>query len=186
MSARGDLGVLDHHGHGSSRPSEEPTFWPLQEVNVMRSGGQGRSHSPTADPIAQFAGEIEAAPGSVSSFAVGVDRQRPFVVRSFVSEDSYRVIVVRIAHETHPLQALPRRIDRLDRRLCGDGGMGATAPGSASVARRPGVGPAGQPPRAAPQDGGPDRSGCQPLLSSRAGRSRSSHMPARGRCHQCD
>ena len=46
----------------------------------------------------QFAGEIEAAPGSVSSFAVGVDRQRPFVVRSFVNEDSYRVIVIRIAH----------------------------------------------------------------------------------------
>lgn len=46
----------------------------------------------------RFAGEIEAAHGSVSSFAVGVDRQRPFAVRSFVNEDSYRVIVIRIAH----------------------------------------------------------------------------------------
>jgi hypothetical protein len=46
----------------------------------------------------RFAGEIEVAPGSVASFAVGVDRQRPFAVRSFVNEDSYRAIVIRIAH----------------------------------------------------------------------------------------
>jgi hypothetical protein len=46
----------------------------------------------------RFAGEIEVAPRSVSSFAVGVDRQRPFAVRSLVNEDSSRVIVIRIAH----------------------------------------------------------------------------------------
>jgi hypothetical protein len=46
----------------------------------------------------RFAGEIEAPPRSVSSFAVGVDRQRPFAVRSLVNEDSNRVIVIRIAH----------------------------------------------------------------------------------------
>jgi len=45
----------------------------------------------------RFAGEIEVTPGSVASFAVGVDRQRPFAVRSFVN-DSYRAIVIRIAH----------------------------------------------------------------------------------------
>ena len=49
----------------------------------------------------RFAGELEAGSesGSVASFAVGVDRQRPFAVSSFVDEDSNtRVIVIRIAH----------------------------------------------------------------------------------------
>ena len=65
----------------------------------------GQPLYPTSNPSGlkvisevRFAGEIEAAPGSVSSFAVGVDRQRPFAVRSFVNEESYRVIIIRIAH----------------------------------------------------------------------------------------
>ena len=65
----------------------------------------GQPLYPTSNPSGlkvinevRFAGEIEAPPGSVSSFAVGVDRQRPFAVRSFVNEGSYRVIVIRIAH----------------------------------------------------------------------------------------
>ena len=49
----------------------------------------------------RFAGELEAGSesGSVASFAVGVDRQRPFAVSSVVDEDSNtRVIVIRVAH----------------------------------------------------------------------------------------
>jgi hypothetical protein len=49
----------------------------------------------------RFAGELEASgeSGSIASFAVGVDRQRPFAVSSFVDEDSNtRVIAIRIAH----------------------------------------------------------------------------------------
>jgi hypothetical protein len=48
----------------------------------------------------RFAGEIEAGneSGPVAAFVVGVDRQRPFAVSSFVDEDSNtRVIVIRIA-----------------------------------------------------------------------------------------
>jgi hypothetical protein len=49
----------------------------------------------------RFAGELESGsePGSVASFAVGVDRQRPFAVSSLVDGDSNtRVIVIRVAH----------------------------------------------------------------------------------------
>jgi hypothetical protein len=49
----------------------------------------------------RFAGELESGSesGSVAAFAVGVDRQRPFAVSSFVDEDSNtRVIVIRVAH----------------------------------------------------------------------------------------
>jgi hypothetical protein len=49
----------------------------------------------------RFAGELESGSesGSVASFAVGVDRQRPFAVSSFVDEDSnIRVIVIRVVH----------------------------------------------------------------------------------------
>jgi hypothetical protein len=65
----------------------------------------GQTLYPTSNPSGlkvinevRFAGEIEAAPRSVASFAVGVDRERPFAVRSFVNEGSYRVIVIRVAH----------------------------------------------------------------------------------------
>jgi hypothetical protein len=56
----------------------------------------------------RFAGEIEAGSesgsGSVASFAIGVDRQRPFAVSSFVDEASNtRVIVLRVAHQTASL-----------------------------------------------------------------------------------
>jgi hypothetical protein len=49
----------------------------------------------------RFAGEIESGSesGTVAGFAVGVDRQRPFAVSSFVDEDSNTgVIVIRVAH----------------------------------------------------------------------------------------
>lgn len=49
----------------------------------------------------RFAGEIESGSesGSVAAFVVGVDRQQPFAVSSFVDEDSNtRVIVIRVAH----------------------------------------------------------------------------------------
>lgn len=75
------------------------------QPGVVFAEAIGQPLYPTSNPSGlevinevQFAGEIEAATGSVSSFAVGVDRRRPFAVRSFVSEDSYRVIVIRVAH----------------------------------------------------------------------------------------
>ena len=49
----------------------------------------------------RFAGEYESygESSSVSSFVVGVDRQRPFAVSSFMDEISNaRVVVVRVAH----------------------------------------------------------------------------------------
>jgi hypothetical protein len=68
----------------------------------------GQTLYPTSNPSGlkviqevRFAGELESgsASGSVAAFAVGVDRQRPFAVSSFVDEDSNtRVIVIRVAH----------------------------------------------------------------------------------------
>jgi hypothetical protein len=49
----------------------------------------------------RFAGELESGSesGSVASFAVGVDRQRPFAVSSFADDGSNtRIIVIRVAH----------------------------------------------------------------------------------------
>lgn len=51
----------------------------------------------------RFAGELESSSesgsASVASFVVGVVRQRPFAVNSFVDENSNtRVIVIRVAH----------------------------------------------------------------------------------------
>ena len=78
------------------------------QPGVIFAGTVGQVLYPASNPSGlevikevRFAGELEAGSesGTVASFAVGVDHQRPFAVSSFVDEGSnIRFIVIRIAH----------------------------------------------------------------------------------------